>query len=86
MFDYIGLFVNLLVGVLGGAAWCLVAQKAWGESYEWIRRVALGAIVGLFLFLVGKMAISGGDDALLVISVSYLAVDWFTALTLKVGE
>lgn len=83
--DTANLAANILIGTLGGVAWNLVANLGWGEHYEWIRRIALGAIVGLFLAIIGVAALNGGEEAFTVIAAGYLAVDWFTALELRRG-
>ena len=85
MSDAINLGVNLLVGVLGGFAWLLVAKIAWEESYEWLRRIAIGGIIGFVYFLMSVFALGGGESALLILTTSYLGVDWFTAFELKSG-
>jgi hypothetical protein len=83
--DIADLGVNLLIGGLGGIAWNLVASLGWNEHYEWVRRVVLGLIVGLFLFFIGVSGLNGGEEAFTVIAAAYLAVDWFTALELRRG-
>lgn len=83
--DYVGLGINVGLCALAGISWCLVAKLGWNESYEWIRRTVLGAIVGLLFFFMGVMA---GDPAsvLALFSTAYLATDFFSALELKVGQ
>jgi len=74
---------NILIGVLAGIAWCFVAKKAWNETYEWVRRIVLGAIVATIYLFMGVYAITGAEDTMLIVTSSYVAVDWFTALEVK---
>ena len=78
---------NLLLGILGGIAWCFVMAKGWEDttSYEWTRRTVLGAIVGLIFFFTGVCAIDGANNTLLLVTASYAATDWFGALQKKRG-
>ncbi len=67
----------VVMGALGGITYALVNKFGWKEKYGWIRRIALGCIVGVVIY------VSGVPNHLTSYGISYFGIDALEAFLTK---